>query len=365
MHLVHTLTFGFVRGDRMIKTEKKTFFWLKIMLLCFLFYLGEGVYNLPVFGNTGAPFSVRSLKEDGSVNEQGYYLFEGGPNEQASISIEVMNSSDKPLTIRVEAVPAQTNQNGITTYLKQKTLDDTLEFPFDTLVEKAEETMTIEAGKTKTFATVINYPEKEWGGEILGGFRFYQETEAVTEEQVTHQFAYTVGVLIRQKNLEMPLNELRASNARMDQRNYRNFIEVNLQNKQPISIKSMKVGTEIYFQNETEPIIQYEQNNLRMAPNSNFDFGTATFSQQIRAGEYRVEMTVNADDQEYHFTEKFYVDAATANELNQSAVDITVSTPWTFYAAVGVLSVLLLVVLYTVLKKSKVVRAQKREAGLT
>jgi flagellin-like hook-associated protein FlgL len=345
--------------------EKKKFLWIKVVLLCFFFYLGESVYHLTALGSTGAPFSVRSLAEDGSVNEQGYYLFDGEPKEQVPISIQVMNNTNKPLKIHVEAVPAQTNKNGITTYLKQKTLDKTLEFPFDTLVEKVAETLVIEGGETQTYTTTIHYPEKEWGGEILGGFRFYQETEEANEEQVTHQFAYTVGVLLRQKNQELPLNELIATNARMGQRNYRNFIEVNLQNKQPVSIQSMQVSTKVYFQNENQPIIQYEQNNLRMAPNSNFDFGIETFAQPIRAGEYRVEMSVEADDQKYHFTEKFHVNSLAANELNQSAVDIESSTPWMFYVTVCLLVVLLLVILYWLAKTSKEVRAKKREAGFS
>ncbi|EPI04335.1 hypothetical protein D920_00243 [Enterococcus faecalis 13-SD-W-01] len=327
----------------------KNYFFIKLCILSFFLLAAETVYRLPVFAEASAPFSIRSLKEDGEVNEQGYYFFEGNPNEEETITIEVMNNINEPLTIGVEAIPAQTNQNGITSFLSKENLDETLEFPFNTLVENAKETIELGAGETKKYTTKINYPTKEWGGEILGGFRFSQENTAQSQ-QVTHKFAYTIGVLMRQKGIEVPVNELNARNAKMSQRNYRNVIEINLQNKKPVSIRTMEIDAKVYYEDENEPTIHYKKENLRMAPNSNFDFGIPTFSQPIRAGNYRVELTVKADTETYHFVKKFHVDASSANSLNNTALDVELPTPWLLYSAVGIGIILIFLILYLLLK---------------
>ncbi|ENZ5600130.1 DUF3324 domain-containing protein [Enterococcus hirae] len=327
----------------------KTTIIIKLALVAVLLLAIEKINQVPVFGDSSAPFSVRSLEEDGSVNEQGYYIFEGNPNEEESVTIEIMNNSNESIKIGVEAIPAQTNQNGITSFISKENLDETLEFPFDTLVENKEETIELNTGETKKYTTKLNYPTKKWGGEILGGFRFYQET-ALQDQQVTHQFAYTVGVLMRQKNIELPVNELIAQDARMGQRNYRNVIEINLQNKQPVSIRTMEVNAKVYYQEEKDPLIQYEKENLRMAPNSNFDFGIPTFSQLVRAGNYRVELIVKADTETYHFVENFHISSSAANTLNQTALDIELPTPWLTYLLIGIGIILICLILYLLLK---------------
>lgn len=329
--------------------RNKNKLYVRLCILAFFLLAIEKIYHMPVFGDSSAPFSVRSLKEDGTVNEQGYYIFEGNPNEEEAITIEIINNTNESLKISVEAIPAQTNQNGITSFISKENLDETLKFPFDILVENKKETIVLNAGESKKYTTKINYPTKEWGGEILGGFRFYQE-KALQDQQVTHQFAYTVGVLLRQKNIELPVNELIARNARMDQRNYRNVVEINLQNKQPISIRTMEIDAKVYYQDEKDPIIQYEKENLRMAPNSNFDFGIPTFSQPVRAGNYRVDLTVKADTETYHFVEKFHISSSSANSLNQTALDIEIPTPWLTYLSIGIGIILICLILYLLLK---------------
>lgn len=331
--------------------SKKNNVYINLCILTFFLIAIEKFFYIPVFADSSAPFSVRSLKEDGSVNEQGYYIFEGKPKEKETVTIEIMNNTNESLKIGVEAIPAQTNQNGITSFISKENLDDTLEFPFSTLVENKKEIIELNAGELKKYTTVINYPSKAWGGEVLGGFRFYQE-KAPQNQQVTHQFAYTVGVLMRQKDIELPVNELIARNARMDQRNYRNVVEINLQNKQPVSIRTMEIDAKVYYQEEKDPIIQYENENLRMAPNSNFDFGIPTFSQPVRAGNYRVELTVRADTETYYFVESFHISSSDANSLNQTALDIELPTPWLTYLSIGIGIILICLILY-LLQKNK------------
>ena len=90
------------------------------------------------------------------------------------------------------------------------------------------------------------------------------------------------------------------------QRNYRNHIEANLQNRAVVIVRNMSIQSSIYREGSGTPIYTYDAYELRMAPNSNFNFGIPAGNQPIEAGNYVLKTQVTADEKEYRFEQSFF-----------------------------------------------------------
>lgn len=69
-------------------------------------------------------------------------------------------------------------------------------------------------------------------------------------------------------NLSHDENDLVLHSASVDQRNYRTFIEANLQNKAAAIIKDMGITAAVYKLGTKESVYQYTASDMRMVPST-------------------------------------------------------------------------------------------------
>ncbi|GAA2877770.1 cell surface protein [Enterococcus casseliflavus] len=271
-------------------------------------------------------FSVEALDENGQSNERGFYHFVGEPGKQEMGHLRIYNSSNQEMRINIEANSAYTNINGIPSYSHNEVIDNTLKHPFHSLVNLNEKKVVLPPNSSQEIKIPINYPNESWDGQILGGIRVTQEKTSDTNQTISNEIAYTIGVLLTQKGKNIPENNLELNEVQAAQRNYRNYIEANMQNTEAVIINELSVEAKIYSVNKEEAVYEYSAQDMRMAPNSNFDLGIPTGDVSIQPGEYRLELTAIADDKEYHFEKKFEIERSKANSLNSSAVNVEENT---------------------------------------
>lgn len=301
-------------------------------------------------------FSVEALDSEGNSESQGFYHFVEEPGATKKVFIKVANSSDEEISIKVEVNPASTNQNGLPSYLHQETYDESLVYKISDLVHTSTNKLTIPAGNSEILEAEIQFPEANWQGDILGGIRFSQENNQPKEKTITHEVTYTIGILLNQKNTEEVENVLQLNNVSVGQRNYRNYIEANLQNSAPKIIKNLSIKSEVTKLGSDSIIYSSEVANMRMSPNSNFSFGIPTGEIPIKAGDYSLKMVVVADEKEYEFTKQFSVSAKESQKLNQSAVNVSNEPSYTLYVVLAIVAgiVLVSVLLFYKYKKRRV-----------
>ncbi|TPR55157.1 DUF916 and DUF3324 domain-containing protein [Enterococcus sp. OL5] len=312
---------------------------LLMVILCFGFFHQTG------YADDVNNFSIQTFDEEGNVNAQGYYHFIGQPGEKREISIKVYNATDETITVKAAVNPASTNENGIPSYLKEEKYDSSLTHRMDQLVKIEEAQRTIPASGSVTLKAVVSFPEEDWTGDILGGIRFTEEVKNTSEQTVVHEVAYTVGVLLNQKDGAAVENDLQLKGITAGQRNYRNFIEANIQNSAAAIVRNMSVESSVVEKRSNATIYTYDAYDLRMAPNSNFNFGIPTGDRPVKAGDYVLKMKVTADGKTYQFEENFTIDASEARQLNQSAVNIDEGTPYLLYLTLGGAGLLVLLTL--------------------
>lgn len=329
-----------------MKSALKIFFKIVILLFFVMFLL---IKFTVVYADTTSNFSIEALDEDGNSNHQGYYHLIGNPGETKGLQIKVYNSSIEEITVNVEVNPASTNQNGLPSYLFQEVYDDSLLYPLNELVSIGNSQITIPSREFVVLDVGVTFPDKEWKGDILGGVRFTEESKQESTATVTHQIAYTVGILLNMIDGDTIENILHLNDASFGQRNYRNYVEANIQNSEAVMIKNLTTDAKIYKKNESTPIYEATTYDMRMAPNSNFNLGIPTGDQPLVAGSYILELHMTADGKEYQFQKEFSVSEQEARNLNASAVNVEANSNFALYSLIvglGIIIVLLLGLFY-------------------
>lgn len=271
-------------------------------------------------------FSVEALDENGQSNERGFYDFVGKPGEREIGHLRIYNSSNKEMQINIEANSAYTNINGIPSYSHTDDKDDSLIYSFNSLVELNETKIILPPNSSQEIKIPIKYPKESWNGQILGGLRITQEKTLDSKQTISNEIAYTIGVLLTEKGKILPENNMKLNNVQAGQRNYRNYIEANLQNTESVIIHELFIEAKIYSSITGKIVYEYSAQDMRMAPNSNFDLGIPTGDVAIQPGEYKLELTAVADDKEYHFEKTFRIERSEADSLNSSAVNVEKNT---------------------------------------
>lgn len=334
-----------------IVSRKKVGLFILIVALA---VMNSRAFTEEVFAENVNSFSIQPLDEKGNVNEKGYYHIIDEPGKQHTVSIRVYNPSEEELKVNVIANPASTNQNGIPSYLGEQVYDSSLIHRMDKLIAIEESELLIPAGESALATMVISLPQEEWEGDILGGIRFTEEKNQQNNQTVVHEVAYTIGVLLNQTGGAAVQNELSLNEVVAGQRNYRNHIEAKLQNRAAAIVRNMTIQSSIYREGNDTPIYTNNAYELRMAPNSNFNFGIPTGSQPIEAGDYVLKMLITADDKEYKFEQTFSITNANARQLNQSAVNLDQSRLFISYGLfLGVGLFFFLLVVWGIRKNKK------------
>ncbi|EPH94783.1 hypothetical protein D920_02755 [Enterococcus faecalis 13-SD-W-01] len=341
-------------NDKEVKKGMQKFFLAMSIFLC---WIGLAIKPKEVAASSAVSFSVEALNKDGESNAQGFYRFEGKPGEKEQVKVKITNGSKQPIKIAAEVNPAFTNTNGIPSYQKSEQLDNTLKYPLDSLVQIEKQEIDLEAGSSQIIAADIEYPKEIWEGQILGGIRFSEIINAETAQSVTHQIAYTIGVLLTMENGVVRENNLQLNKVEVGQRNHRNYIEANIQNTAPAIISAMEIKAEVYQKNDKKPIYQYEANEMRMAPNSNFDFGIPTGEVPLQPGDYKLKLKVEADSKKYEFEKSFEIKASESKRLNQSAVNLEIKENTMIYWGI-IIALLFIIVIGSMRKKYKNKRAK-------
>lgn len=321
------------------------------VLFCSLFLI-----NPTIFADEGGGFSVSPLDPETGDVQSSYYDLNVEPGQELNLQVKIYNSSDKEMKIQVETNTASTNDNGITSYLKTEERDSSLEVAFEDIA-KAEEEVTVPANSTTMANINIKIPKEEFKGEVLGGLRFTQikseEEKNQQKNAVENNIAYTIGVLLHESDEEIS-PEMALNKVFTEQRNSRNYISANLQNKSPRIIRELTVKAQVYDQKNNK--LSYEASNdaMRMAPNSNFNFGISLEDKKFIPGDYTMKISGTADGTPFEFTQDFTITDEEAKEYNKNSVFITEEDrPDYLPYILGVLILIFVTIIVWIVKKNK------------
>lgn len=320
--------------------------------------------------------SISANLPDNQINkDQSYFDLLMKPGQEQELEVVLRNSTDKDLTMIASANSAVTNDNGVVDYSfsKPKT-DSTLKVPLSQIAVIEKETV-VPAKSDKIVKVHVKMPNEPIEGVVAGGIYLQQKDDPNQKNsgdggvQIKNKYVYVMGIQLREKEdiselvADMKLDKIKI---KPKQVNYRNVLGINLQNTEPVYIRNLTVDAKIYKKGSQEVLHESKQESLKMAPNSNFNYGVSWENQEFKAGKYRAKVTAHSEDynKDWSWDEEFTITKKEAEVLNKEAVELEVTpTPWWVYVLIGLgIAFLLLLILYLIKRYiDKKKEAKRRE----
>lgn len=324
--------------------KKVILFFLSLSLIAFFFRIDESTANQ-------AGFSVKAiLPENQKPGSLSYFDFELLPNEEKLIEIEIENSTSEEKKYLIEINSASTNINGVIDYSRTEK-DFTLPISMEDIALVDSE-VVIAGGDSKKVPIKLKMPVKSFEGILLGGLRIREAGDKNNQkEQIGNSFSYTIALVIAQGDVTPPI-ELDMIGVSTSQVNKRNIINGNLQNISSTIVNNLTIKAQVYRAGETgKPIFKRTGESLRMAPNSNFNFGIETNNQPLKSGKYRMEVQAFVDEKKWEWSEEFEITSEQAKKLNETAVELESKNLFTHIIILSSILVLaLFIIVYLILK---------------
>lgn len=323
---------------------------------------GMTLFFLLTFSKTGfaekMDFGVQTIPSENQIDKtKSYFDLRVKPGEKQTISLSLSNSSDKEITVAIETNTAVTNRNGIIDY-KQSDVkaDNTLTYEFSDLIS-GEKKIVLPAKKTKQVDFQLNIPKKEFDGTILGGIYMKkieteQEKEKQKNVQIKNEYSVAVGVELSENDNKVK-SELTLNDVHPDLENYRTAVTANIQNTQPKLEGKMKVVAQITKKDQKKVIHSTKKENMKMAPNSNFDFPISWDNEPLEPGVYTVNLAIQTNNGKWQLTKDFEIKASESKALNSEAVELKKDNQFVYIVVGSLLVVIILVLLFLLSKKRK------------
>lgn len=288
-----------------------------------------------------------------------YFDLNSEPGSTEELTLKIQNANDQAKTIEITAHTAFTNVQGVVEYGKDaEKVDPTLPYSLADLIEPPVP-IELAGNETKTVKVMLNMPKEAFSGFLAGGLRIAevkekpQETETSGEGvAIKNEFAYVIGVVVsNDRSAVKP--DLDLLDVFADQLNYRNVISANLQNFTPTFVNHLEVEATVQKEGENDILYRAKQEQMQMAPNSNFNFPISLEGDRFRSGDYVLKMTARSGEEEWQWERKFTIEADTARALNQQDVTIDTSLNWWHVAAISLIILLLLIIVWLLIKKRR------------
>ncbi|MGY3778103.1 DUF916 and DUF3324 domain-containing protein [Isobaculum melis] len=266
-------------------------------------------------------FSVQAILPENQVTaEHSYFDLKMTPGQVQTIQVALTNDTEREIEVAMAANAAITNGNGVVEYSQENpTLDPTLNTSFSEIAH-VEPTIILPPKAVKVVDIQLKMPVESYDGVILGGLYFIEKNNPenpaqATNVQIDNHFSYTVGVLLTETETKVHpnliLNQVSAS-----QTLGRNVILANLQNPEAAMLSNLRIEAKVYQGKEETPLYEQVTDELRMAPNSNFDYTIDMNEAFFEPGDYRVEIVAISNGKTWQLEKEFNIQAKDAKAYN-------------------------------------------------
>ncbi|MBN2938192.1 MAG: DUF916 and DUF3324 domain-containing protein [Lactococcus lactis] len=353
---------------------------LVLVLVFSLFYCSKSIYA------SSSNFNVIPEIPENQVDKNlGYFNLVMSPESQQDLSFKVNNSTSKSITIEMAFARSTTNGNGLAIYDSSKAAkDSSLKYNIEDFVNIPKKEITIAAHAQATLTAKVSMPKGMDTGILAGGFSFKekeenQESSSSKGVSIKNEYRYVIA-LVTQQNTQKVSPQLKLNEVKATQVNSRNVFAANLQNISPTYLQDMNATATVKGVTNSELKYSFENSDMKMAPNSNFDFaipvsikgniGDQT-SKALEAGKYHLSMTVygvksatgayettvngKTVNYEYKWTfeKDFEIAGEKAKKLNNSDPTVHYKEPINWLMIIGIALILIILLLIFLIFSSR------------
>lgn len=283
-------------------------------------------------------FSVETEIPENQIDKtKTYFDLMMKPDQEQILKVRAANSTDENLVIDVSVKSATTNSNGV--------------------IEYGESLTALDKSAPADLSEIIQLKDGGESVELPAKSEKVDETKDKQKENtnglaIENRYAYTVAVLLRE-NETVVQPELSLEKVEPTQRNARSVISATLLNHEAAYLQSMKVTANVKNKKTNNVILEKEQEDMQMAPNSIFNFPIPYEENEMEAGTYVLAMTVEGSGKKWQFTKEFTISKEEAKTFNEKDVTVKKTESKLIYLLIGLLLLLLIICLFIILRLKK------------
>lgn len=307
--------------------------------------------------STEVGFSVKAILPENQIDSNAsYFDLRMSPKQEQALTVQINNEGEEEIEVKVEAISASTNQNGVIDYKTPDVRDESLKIPFSEIASVEEVTVKVAAGASEQAVIRITMPEEGYDGVILGGLAFTKQGESEEEDAAESQtsasgvtiknvYSYVLGVKLTETDVVVS-PDFEAMEAKPELKNYRVGVTHYIQNKAAAIAEDIDINVDIYDEKEGKIVKTAHAENIDMAPNSVMPYAVL-WDGEIDPGSYISHVTMKIDGEEWVFEMPFKVTAAEATAINADSVETPETPealPWWAIVLIILFAVLILLV---------------------
>ncbi|MDR1413272.1 MAG: DUF916 and DUF3324 domain-containing protein [Actinomycetes bacterium] len=309
-------------------------------------------------------FSVQALLPDSQRDSSvSYFDVRLKPGQSETLRVRVTNNDSQPKRIRVSAIAASTNGNGVIEYTKPDIIDPSLAHPFNQLARVIEPDFTLQPNASKVVVTEVTMPPEEFDGVILGGIHVmdidqHKKANAESDDAVviSNRYSYALGALLSETDAPV-LPAIEGDKAYPTLTGGYTSVIHDIRNTAPAIAKEWELHIEVYRKGDMANIIrELDNDNVNMAPNSSMPY-VLFWDGAIDPGDYISRVTMRdteGDTDDVSFDLPWSVSYAQAQELNDQAVDAEPSQfPWLWVIIIAAMALIILALIIILWKRRR------------
>lgn len=285
---------------------------LKVCLIILVFVIG-------IFSFSGVKAQAKKSVNDFQVKpvlaannnpQASYFDLKVKPDTKQTLRLQIINNSSKRQQFNILPNNATTNENGVIDYSVHAKKDASATTSFTDMLGDQTGKQIWVAGKSRSVVSFkLAVPKQSFEGTVLGGFIVYSASaanQAKKSGQNSNLAHYAVAArLIESTQKVTP--DLLYKGTKYVGNNGLPRIQVNLQNNQPTIIGTVHLKATVTGEGD-KTVAKVNQKMLNFAPNSSFGYQMPTLNgKALKSGQYRLKMTVKADNGSWKFDRLFTV----------------------------------------------------------
>lgn len=338
-----------------------------INLVFLIIYLSAGF----VFPSTGwaqeetLNFHVQPEFPNSQLKDStNYFDLNLNPGQTEKLKLVLTNDKEEAIQVKITPHTAYTNVNGVVEYGKDpEKPDPTLPYSLNSMIE-VPEIVDLDGKESKIVELLLTMPKDSYEGILAGGLRIEENLKEEKQSDegeglaIKNEFSYVIGVIVS-NNRSVVEPELDLLEVFADQLNYRNVFSATIQNFTPSFVNQLLVEAEIRAKGKDEVLYSTSQEQLQMAPNSNFNFPIPLNGDRFVSGDYVLTMKARSGEKEWSWTEAFTIKAEAARRLNREDVTIDSSINMWIISSCILFVLFIVLIAYIFFKKKREEKKRK------
>lgn len=312
-------------------------------------------------------YSVKKVKAANEINEtNSFYDLRATVGEKKEIQAIITNASNHPIFVKSQIFTAFTNENGAITYNDiPNPVSKSLKFKLSdfTTIESSDKRVEVPPHSEKTVRSLIDVPNNAPDGVILGAWYFEKEDQVVENHEekgigIANKYSYSLAIKVT-VNQEIDKPELNLKKITTGLSNYRKAIQATIENESPGIVSKLTINAQILNQKNNKILYERQQEEVTMAPNSSFSYPIFLMNQEMKAGDYILNIEATTEDpkwpsQNWSWSQTFRITKEKAQQINQEALNDNVSAKQNkdvLIVGILFLSLSVVVILFLIIKK--------------